>query len=65
MGFIAILGHQTAILGPGTWIGMTYIEILSQGLKIAIKSNFWPNFMGLSRIFMGFMGFMHTILWIR
>ena len=57
LGFIAILGHQTAILGPGTWIGMTYIEILSLGLEIAIKSNFWPNFIGFKVSFHEFYWF--------
>ena len=57
MGFITILSPQTAILAPGTWIG-----ILSQGLKIAIKSNFLHNFIGFKVCVHGFYAYN---LWIR
>ena len=50
----------------------SYIQIHEPGpklgvwlLKIAIKPNFWPNFMGFKVVFHGFYGFYAYKLWFR
>ena len=56
IGLVAIIYILIYVPGP---------KIVFQLLKIKKNSIFGPILWVLRWVFMGFMGFMHTILWIR